>query len=299
MVQELLACPSCQESVPPGRLSCPHCGAVLTAVAGPAHAAISTPAWPGPAATRWPPASLDDGDRAADPGVVPHTALDGTAVADPHVAVPVAPEPTEPRLPAPAPGAWLPPAIEEPPPVDHGSPPPWSRSRTLAAATGSAAGPVAAPTGPSSSAAIEGRSLPSIDRARVDEAAGGLVLAGSMATAIGFLVPWSRVVIGAGHSGDYTDTWGLAGPGHVVVFLLAAAVLALAAVPNPIGPWLRTGVLGIALGSLVIGLVWPYAVGPLGAGPGIVLLVVAAVLLVVGGVTSLAVNRHEPGPPPV
>ena len=33
MVTELRACPSCGDSVPPGRLSCPHCGAVLAAVA--------------------------------------------------------------------------------------------------------------------------------------------------------------------------------------------------------------------------------------------------------------------------
>ena len=33
MVIESRACPSCEDSVPPGRLSCPHCGAVLAAVA--------------------------------------------------------------------------------------------------------------------------------------------------------------------------------------------------------------------------------------------------------------------------
>jgi hypothetical protein len=33
MVTESLACPSCAETVPPGRLSCPHCGTVLAAVA--------------------------------------------------------------------------------------------------------------------------------------------------------------------------------------------------------------------------------------------------------------------------
>ena len=33
MVIESRACPSCADSIPPGRLSCPHCGAVLAAVA--------------------------------------------------------------------------------------------------------------------------------------------------------------------------------------------------------------------------------------------------------------------------
>jgi hypothetical protein len=139
----------------------------------------------------------------------------------------------------------------------------------------------------------------SIDGARIDDAAGWLVLAGSMATAIGFLVPWSRVVIGARGAGGYTDTWGLAGPAHGVVFLAAIVVFALAAVRNPVGPWLRTGIAGLVLGSLVFGLLWPYLFGPLGAGPGVMLLVVAALLLFVGGLASVVVHRHAPPPPPV
>ena len=144
-----------------------------------------------------------------------------------------------------------------------------------------------------------GRALPSIDGMRVDDAAGWLVLAGSMATAIGFLVPWSRVIIGARSAGGYTDTWGLAGPGHALVFLAAILVFALAAVRNPIGPWLRTGVAGLVLGSVVLGLIWPYLLGPLGAGPGVLLLAVAALLLIGGGLTSAVIHRHAAAPPPV
>jgi hypothetical protein len=145
---------------------------------------------------------------------------------------------------------------------------------------------------------LRGRlALPGIDRARVDEAAGVVVLAGSMGTLVGFVLPWSRVVIGSRGAGSYVDTWGLAGQGHLVVFLLALGALALAAVPNRIATWLRTGVVGIALGALVLGLAWPYAFGPLGAGIGIVLLVVAACLLLLGGLLSTLVQRHG-GPPP-
>ena len=160
--------------------------------------------------------------------------------------------------------------------------------RATAAAPSTAVGP----------AARRGRlALPGIDRARIDEAAGVVVLAGSMGTLVGFLLPWSRVVIGSRGAGTYVDTWGLAGQGHLVVFLLALGALALAAIPNRIDTWLRTGVVGIALGALVLGLAWPYAFGPLGAGIGIVLLVVAACLLLLGGLLSTLVQRHG-GPPP-
>jgi hypothetical protein len=134
--------------------------------------------------------------------------------------------------------------------------------------------------------------MPAIDRARFDEAAGVVVLAGAMGSLVAFLLPWSRVVIGSRGAGTYFDTWGLAGQGHLVVFLAVLGALALAAIPNRIDTWLRTGVVGIALGALLLGLAWPYAFGPLGAGVGIVLLVVAACLLLFGGLLSTLVQRH-------
>jgi hypothetical protein len=141
--------------------------------------------------------------------------------------------------------------------------------------------------------------LPVIDRARIDEAAGVIVLAGAMASLIGFLLPWSTVVIGSRGTGTYFDTWGLAGQGHLVVFLAVLGALALAAIPNRLDTWLRTGVVGIALGALLLGLAWPYAFGPLGTGVGIVLLVVAACLLLLGGLLSTLVQRHGATTPAV
>lgn len=139
--------------------------------------------------------------------------------------------------------------------------------------------------------------VPGIDRARIDEAVGVVVLAGAMGSLIGFLLPWSRVVIGSRGDGTYFDTWGLAGQAHLFVFLLVLGALALAAIPNRVDTWLRTGVVGIALGALLLGLAWPYAFGPLGAGVGIVLVVVAASLLLLGGLLSMLVQRHgDPAP---
>ncbi len=200
-----------------------------------------------------------------------------------------APPPSEP-LPASA-ASYVPPS---PASAESVEPP----ARILPRAWGPAGPAATEPATEAVSTARPGRfAVPTIDRRRVDEAAGVLVLAGSMAAAIGFLLPWSRIVIGATFTGSYLDTWGLAGAAHVVVFLLSLGVLALAAIPNQLGTWLRTGVAGIALGALLLGLAWPYAFGRLGAGLGVVLEVAAAALLLGGGLLSALVQRHaEPTP---
>jgi hypothetical protein len=81
-------------------------------------------------------------------------------------------------------------------------------------------------------------------------------------------------------------------PGHLIVFLLACGSLALAALPNSIGPWLRTGVIGLTLGALVLGLVWRYAFGGAGGGFGVPLTAVAGAVLLIGGLVSALVHRH-------
>ena len=216
----------------------------------------------------------------------------------PDVLPPVAPAPADPvTAPAPTAAAYVPPSVAAPGSLDTSAtddaparilPRAWDPS---GATLDRAAAPAAAPA--DALAALRGRlALPGIDRARIDEAAGVVVLAGAMGSLIGFLLPWSRVVIGSRGAGTYFDTWGLASQGHLVVFLLVLGALALAAIPNRIDTWLRTGVVGIALGALLLGLAWPYAFGPLGAGVGIVLLVVAACLLLLGGLVSTLVQRH-------
>ena len=71
------------------------------------------------------------------------------------------------------------------------------------------------------------------------------------------LLPWSRTVIGATGVG-YFDTWGLAGPLHVVVFVWALAVVGLSIVRKPAPAWVRSGLAGFALGAFSLGLAWPY-----------------------------------------
>ena len=164
----------------------------------------------------------------------------------------------------------------------------------VAAASGD--GVVAAP--PAATARVGRIAMPRIDRARVEETADTIMLVGSFGLVLSFLAPWADVVIGSRGRG-YMDTWGLAGSGHIALFLLALGVLALAALENPIGRWLRTGVAGVALGGFVLGLAWPYVVGPLGAGPGALLAWVSGLVLFVAGIVSLLVLRHAALPPDV
>ena len=103
------------------------------------------------------------------------------------------------------------------------------------------------------------------------ELAGWLVAAGSAMAALGFVLPWSVVVIGARGYGGYLDGWGLASPTHVLALAVVLLTLALGVVKTTVPAWLRTGVLGLALGGLLIGLTWPYAIGPLGADIGAML----------------------------
>ena len=88
---------------------------------------------------------------------------------------------------------------------------------------------------------------------------------------LGFLLPWSFSVIGSRGSGGYLDDWGLASPTHVLALAAVLVVLALGILQTTVPIWFRTGVLGLALGGLLVGLTWPYALGPLGADIGAML----------------------------
>jgi hypothetical protein len=76
---------------------------------------------------------------------------------------------------------------------------------------------------------------------RFVEIAGWFVVVGSTMALLGFLLPWSRVVIGASTIGGYFDGWGLASPTHLLVFVSLLAVLALALRRGPLSPWISSG----------------------------------------------------------
>jgi hypothetical protein len=128
--------------------------------------------------------------------------------------------------------------------------------------------------------------------ARYVEIAGWFVIVGAAMATLGFLLPWSRVVIGAAHIGGYFDSWGLASPTHMLVLAGLLVVLGLGIIRTPIPVWLRTGVLGLATGSLLIGLVWPYIVGPLGSDVGALVTGLGGLGLAIGGVLASWATRH-------
>lgn len=126
-----------------------------------------------------------------------------------------------------------------------------------------------------------------------------LSVAGSSFAAVGFLLPWGLVVIGSPDV-SYFGRWGIAGPWHVVVALAVLGNLALALVENRVPVWLRTGVAGLGLGALLLGLVWPYiTIAALGTGPGAVIAGIGAAALVVSGLLTLVTERHAAPPDPV
>jgi hypothetical protein len=176
----------------------------------------------------------------------------------------------------PPPGAYLPPIPAQP----AGPPAP---ARAWAGHDGDAAGTPGG--GQTTSGAV------TVDRARVTEFIGWLSVAGSALAAVGFLLPWSDSVIGASGVG-YFDRWGLAGPLHVLVVLGLLAILALALTSNPIPLWVRVGLPGLGLGALLLGLVWPYLLGPLGSSAGVLIVSIGAACLGVAGLLALVGDRH-------
>jgi hypothetical protein len=130
-----------------------------------------------------------------------------------------------------------------------------------------------------------------VDAERLPEFVGWLAVAGSAMAAVGFVLPWGISVIGGSGVG-YFDRWGLAGPFHPIVVLGLLAILGLALVRNPIPLWVRVGVPGIALGALLIGLVWPYLFYLPGTGPGVLVVTVGAIVLLAAAIIALVADRH-------
>jgi len=126
-----------------------------------------------------------------------------------------------------------------------------------------------------------------------------LSVAGSAFAAVGFLLPWGQVVIGSDDTG-YFGRWGIAGPWHLLVALAILANLGLAVIDNKVPVWIRTGIAGLGLGALLLGLLWPYlTLSSLGAGPGAVIAAIGAAGLVVSGILALVADRHAETSRPV
>jgi predicted RNA-binding Zn-ribbon protein involved in translation (DUF1610 family) len=319
MTSPSIVCTACGAEVAYGRLSCPECGELLASVAGsrrtaapqqrieaPIEAPVEAQVAGAVAATVAPPVlhdidglgaldgpdTLDDDDElgsfsAADDW---RDATDEREdpVAAFSAALATAPPPASPVSTAPPPGAYVPPLPSLLATTSTAHPAP---ARAWAGANGGSNGSTNGSGSVTHDAEPAAKAATSIDPAKIEEFTGWLAVAGAALASVGFLLPWSNSVIGASGVG-YFDRWGLAGPGHVVLVLALLVTFALALLKVPVPVWLRVGIPSLALGALLLGLVWPYLLGPLGAQPGVYAILVGALLLIVAGVTGIVGARH-------
>jgi hypothetical protein len=317
MTSTSIVCVACGADVAYGRLSCPECGELLASVAGGRRTKAAANAQLPPASASSDASGLpsvlhdvepasrtldDDDDVGQDPGNghdalelhepagdldepldADHRASHGhwyDPVAAFNASLTMAPAPV--AAVGPPPGAYVP-----PPPASYavGSTVQPAPARAWAGSSAGSNGTA----GDDAGTATDG--VGGLDTTKVDEFTGWLAVAGAALASVGFLLPWSNSIIGASGVG-YFDRWGLAGPGHVVIVLglLATLVLALVRLPVPVA--IRVGIPALVLGAMLVGLVWPYAFGPLGAQPGVYAILVGAVLLLVAGVTGIVAGRH-------
>jgi hypothetical protein len=179
-------------------------------------------------------------------------------------------------LAAPPPGHYRPPTA--PPAAVASAALSWANADTSTS-------PEPSPDAGASGAVAAGVSKPGVvDVARFVEIAGWFVVFGAAMSVLGFMLPWSRAVIGSSGIGGYFDSWGLASPTHLFVVL--------GILQTPLPAWLRSGVLGLASGALVVGLTWPYLIGPLGADVGVLIAAIGALALVIGGAVASWATRH-------
>jgi hypothetical protein len=128
-----------------------------------------------------------------------------------------------------------------------------------------------------------------------DDVAARVTLAGAVTIAFGFLLPWSKFVIGAAGRQTYFDQWGLAGPMHLLVAALAIGIAAMTLVDTRLPAWLRSGFPSLVVAGLVLGLAWPYIFGGFGAGLGVIVCLIGAVIMGAGGILDLQRVRHDRG----
>jgi hypothetical protein len=325
MPARTIVCPDCGKAVPRGRLSCPACGALLAAVAGggarpaanlvedaPEAASVLTPE--DPAATDAPTgtptgASVDD-PSVMSPARIQSQSLPEASPADPTTAGPAPSQDRGPATPM-APSSIRQTELEGSLPMDTAAvavavadapeaTPEWGYvppGTPLPSADTEPAPP--APTVPPPpapdlvSAAPAAGVATTTNQVQAARMLGYATAVGAGLIVFGMLMPLARVVVGATGGDGLFDTWGLAGPGHILIFLWALAVLAVSILPTRIPVSIRSGLAGLVLGVFCLGLVWPYILySPMGAGIGAFVIAIGAIVLTVAGITSAWRDRH-------
>ncbi|HLA15937.1 MAG TPA: hypothetical protein VJZ72_03460 [Candidatus Limnocylindrales bacterium] len=129
---------------------------------------------------------------------------------------------------------------------------------------------------------------------------GWLVVAGGIVAGISFLLPWADHVLG-GSAADqsYIGHWGLANAPNILLMLASFGIAWLAVAPIKGLTWLRGGVLPLVAGGLLLGITWPYILGPYGPRFGMWVTVIGGGLLLAGGILALyeGATHHGQGEP--
>jgi hypothetical protein len=192
----------------------------------------------------------------------------------------------------PPPGAYLPPTMTLAAAGSGAMQPSWPGARSVAGVRSAATRKAVVPSETATADHAE-----ATEATRFVEVADWFVIIGASLAVLGFLLPWSVTVIGSSGFGGYFDNWGLASPTHLVILVALLVALALGLLETPVPAWLGTGVLGLALGGLLVGLIWPYAIGPLGADIGAVIVGLGGLALVIGGALACRATRHSEADP--
>lgn len=309
-----IVCTACGAAVPYGRLSCPECGELLASVAGGRRggsAAMSVdrampdvlhdaqPTAQVAAAQERAPWADEAGARDPDPIIVSGARWSADAdgfdallaeSAAPAVHPPAVVARLEPA--AAAPGAYVPPPAPAPTlgaTYAAGPPAParaWAGHGSSEAA--SAGEPTGTPATPTAASATAGDAAEDTTGTVIR----WLAVAGSALAAAGMVLPWSSLTVIGAEGVGYFDRWGLAGPGHLLVAAAVLGALGLALLRDRVPAWLGVGLPGPALGGLLLGLVWPYLIGPLGGQLGAWAVALGAALLIGSGIATLILDRH-------
>ena len=121
-----------------------------------------------------------------------------------------------------------------------------------------------------------------IDAAKLIEIAGWFVVVGATMSLLGFLLPWSRVVIGASGRSVATSTaggWPARPTSSSSSGLLAVLALGIRRRRRSRPGSRRPASWVSRFGGLLIGLAWPYLVGPLGADVGVTVIALGGLAL--------------------
>jgi hypothetical protein len=123
-------------------------------------------------------------------------------------------------------------------------------------------------------------------------AAGRTIALGAAIAGLGFLLPWAEIVIGSTSVGGFLDMWGLAGPGHPLVLLLLIGVGFLAVAHEKWPVRVGAGTAAIVLGSVLLGLAFPYVMGPFREAVGVYVTAAGAAIMIAGGLLARVPPRH-------